>query len=99
MTLPLSGREAHAMTSNPLRLALFGANCLLAATRRVHVFCTVHVPLHHPFVAAKQMATADHIGRGRLGVNIVCGWNEDEFRMFGVSKKEHDDRYAQGEEW
>jgi alkanesulfonate monooxygenase SsuD/methylene tetrahydromethanopterin reductase-like flavin-dependent oxidoreductase (luciferase family) len=32
-------------------------------------------------------------------VNIVCGWNEDEFQMFGVSKKEHDARYAQGEEW
>ena len=72
---------------------------LLAATRRLHVFCTVHVPLHHPLVAAKQMATADHIGQGRLGLNIVCGWNDDEFQMFGVSKKEHDDRYAQGEEW
>ena len=72
---------------------------LLAATRRVNVFCTIHVPLHHPLVAAKQMATADHVGRGRLGVNLVCGWNEDEFRMFGVSKREHDDRYAQGEEW
>ena len=38
-------------------------------------------------------------GHGRLGVNIVCGWNEDEFQMFGVTKKEHDARYAQGEEW
>src|SRR2546427_755218 len=28
---------------------------LLAATRRLQVFCTVHVPLHHPLVAAKQM--------------------------------------------
>jgi alkanesulfonate monooxygenase SsuD/methylene tetrahydromethanopterin reductase-like flavin-dependent oxidoreductase (luciferase family) len=72
---------------------------LLAVTRRVNVFCTVHVPLHHPVAAAKQMATADHIGRGRLGVNIVCGWNEDEFQMFGVSQHEHDERYAQGEEW
>jgi len=72
---------------------------LLGATRRIDVFCTVHVPLHHPLVAAKQMATADHIGRGRLGVNIVCGWNEDEFRMFGVSQHEHDARYAQGDEW
>ena len=72
---------------------------LLAATRRIDVFCTVHVPLHHPLVAAKQMATADQIGRGRLGLNIVCGWNEDEFRMFGVEKHEHDARYAQGDEW
>ena len=72
---------------------------LLAVTRRLNVFCTVHVPLHHPLVAAKQMATADHIGQGRLGVNIVCGWNEDEFQMFGVTQQEHDERYAQGEEW
>src|SRR2546427_7722587 len=72
---------------------------LLAVTRRLNVFCTVHVPLHHPLVAAKQMATADHIGQGRLGVNIVCGWNEDEFQMFGVTQHEHDERYEQGEEW
>lgn len=72
---------------------------LLAETRRINVFCTVHVPLIHPIVAAKQMATADHVGRGRLGLNLVCGWNEDEFAMFGVSKQEHDDRYEQGEEW
>ena len=72
---------------------------LLAATRRVNVFCTIHVPLHHPLVAAKQMATADHIGQGRLGVNIVCGWNEDEFQMFGVTQHAHDERYEQGEEW
>jgi alkanesulfonate monooxygenase SsuD/methylene tetrahydromethanopterin reductase-like flavin-dependent oxidoreductase (luciferase family) len=72
---------------------------LLAVTRQINVFCTVHVPLHHPVAAAKQMATADHIGQGRLGVNIVCGWNDDEFDMFGVSKHEHDERYTQGEEW
>jgi alkanesulfonate monooxygenase SsuD/methylene tetrahydromethanopterin reductase-like flavin-dependent oxidoreductase (luciferase family) len=63
------------------------------------VFCTVHVPLLHPIIAAKQMATVDHVGKGRLGVNVVCGWNEDEFQMFGIDKHEHDDRYAQGEEW
>jgi len=72
---------------------------LLAATQRINVFCTVHVPLIHPIVAAKQMATVDHVGRGRLGVNVVCGWNEDEFHMFGVAKHEHDDRYEQGDEW
>ena len=72
---------------------------LLAATRRVNMFCTVHVPLIHPIVAAKQMATVDHVGNGRLGVNVVCGWNEDEFQMFGVAKHEHDDRYEQGDEW
>ncbi len=72
---------------------------LLAATKQINVFATVHVPLNHPIVAAKQMATVDHIGRGRFGVNVVCGWNDEEFEMFGVSKQEHEARYAQGTEW
>jgi alkanesulfonate monooxygenase SsuD/methylene tetrahydromethanopterin reductase-like flavin-dependent oxidoreductase (luciferase family) len=72
---------------------------LLAATRRINVFCTVHVPLLHPVFAAKQLATGDHIGRGRLGLNLVCGAIEPEFQMFGIRMLEHDDRYDQGEEW
>jgi alkanesulfonate monooxygenase SsuD/methylene tetrahydromethanopterin reductase-like flavin-dependent oxidoreductase (luciferase family) len=72
---------------------------LLAATRRINVFATVHVPLNPPILAAKQMVTADHIGRGRFGVNVVCGWNEDEFQMFGVTKEGHEARYEQGAEW
>jgi alkanesulfonate monooxygenase SsuD/methylene tetrahydromethanopterin reductase-like flavin-dependent oxidoreductase (luciferase family) len=72
---------------------------LLAHTRCMTVFGTIHVPMIHPIVAAKQIATVDHIGRGRLGVNIVCGWNQDEFEMFGISPDQHDDRYARGEEW
>ncbi len=72
---------------------------VLAVTQRITAFCTVHVSLHHPLVAAKQMATAHHIGQGRLGLNLVCGWSDDEFQMFGIEKPEHDARYAQGEEW
>src|SRR5882757_7460728 len=72
---------------------------LLAHTQHMTVFGTVHVPMIHPIVAAKQIATVDHIGRGRFGVNIVCGWNQDEFKMFGLSPDQHDDRYARGEEW
>jgi alkanesulfonate monooxygenase SsuD/methylene tetrahydromethanopterin reductase-like flavin-dependent oxidoreductase (luciferase family) len=72
---------------------------LLAQTRRMTVFGTIHVPIIHPIVAAKQIATADHVGHGRFGLNMVCGWNQDEFEMFGVEPDEHDDRYARGEEW
>jgi dimethylsulfone monooxygenase len=75
------------------------ASGLLAATERIHVFGTVHAPLLHPVFAAKQMVTADHIGHGRFGLNIVCGWNVDEFAMFGVNPHDHDARYAHGQEW
>src|SRR5262245_40905092 len=76
------------------------ASALLAITRKIKVFGTVHVALLHPVFAAKQMATADQIGRGRFGLNIVCGWNPDEFEMFGIQEqREHDERYAYGGEW
>jgi alkanesulfonate monooxygenase SsuD/methylene tetrahydromethanopterin reductase-like flavin-dependent oxidoreductase (luciferase family) len=75
------------------------AGGLLAHTRNMTVFGTVHAPLLHPVIAAKQMVTVDHIGRGRFGLNIVCGWNQDEFEMFGLEQREHDIRYDYGQEW
>src|SRR5580704_465390 len=72
---------------------------LLCATKRMTVFGTVHAPLFHPLIAAKEFVTADHIGQGRVGVNIVVGWNEGEFDMFGVQQREHDTRYAYAQEW
>jgi FMNH2-dependent dimethyl sulfone monooxygenase len=75
------------------------ATGLLAKTERITVFGTVHAPLFPPIIAAKQMVTADHVGEGRFGLNIVCGWNEGEFDMFGVQPGDHERRYAQGQEW
>jgi dimethylsulfone monooxygenase len=72
---------------------------LLSATKRMTVFGTVHAPLFHPLIAAKEFVTADHIGEGRVGVNIVVGWNEGEFDMFGVKQREHDARYDYAQEW
>jgi dimethylsulfone monooxygenase len=72
---------------------------LLATTRRLTVFGTVHAPLIHPVIAAKQFVTADHIGEGRFGLNLVCGWNEDEFDMFGATLREHAERYDYAQEW
>jgi dimethylsulfone monooxygenase len=100
--VPIARWKGYGGESNPNGTAwecITWACGLLAATERINVFATVHVPLNHPVVAAKQMVTADHIGRGRFGVNVVCGWNEDEFQMFGVTKKEHEGRYEQGAEW
>ena len=72
---------------------------LLAATKRITVFGTVHAPLFHPVIAAKQMVTADHIGHGRFGLNIVVGWNEGEFEMFGVEQRAHAMRYQYAQDW
>jgi len=75
------------------------AAAIAAITRRIAIFSTVHVPLVHPVFAAKALMTIDHVSRGRAGLNIVCGWNQEEFDMFGHKQSEHDDRYKQGFEW
>src|SRR6195256_6408246 len=75
------------------------ATGLLAHTKRLIVFGTVHAPLFHPLIAAKQFVTADHVSEGRFGLNIVVGWNEDEFEMFGVAQRDHEARYDYAQEW
>ncbi len=73
------------------------AAALAAATTRIAIFATVHVPLVHPVFAAKALATIDHVSGGRAGLNIVCGWNPGEFAMFG---QEPDARgYDRAAEW
>lgn len=73
------------------------AAALAQATRNVALFMTVHVPLVHPVFAAKALATVDHISGGRAGLNIVCGWNPDEFAMFGETPVARG--YDQAAEW
>jgi dimethylsulfone monooxygenase len=72
---------------------------LLAKTERLTVFGTVHAPLIPPLIAAKEFVTADHIGEGRFGLNLVCGWNEGEFEMFGATLRDHEARYEYAQEW
>jgi FMNH2-dependent dimethyl sulfone monooxygenase len=75
------------------------ATGLLSQTERIQVFSTFHVPLGHPVLAAKMGATADHISGGRWGLNIVAGWNAAELAMFGLTQREHDERYEVADEW
>lgn len=75
------------------------ASGLLGATERITVFATVHAPLINPVYAAKACVTADHIGNGRFGLNMVVGWNEDEFEMFGVAQRQYEQRFEYGQEW
>ena len=72
---------------------------LAAATEKIAIFATSHVPTIHPVLAAKQGATIDHISGGRFVLNIVAGWNATGIAMFGAPQKLHDERYAVADEW
>jgi len=72
---------------------------LAAATRQISLFSTSHVLTTHPIVAAKMSATIDHISNGRFALNVVCGWYQNEFEMFGYSLSDHDGLYEYAAEW
>jgi alkanesulfonate monooxygenase SsuD/methylene tetrahydromethanopterin reductase-like flavin-dependent oxidoreductase (luciferase family) len=58
------------------------AAAIAQATEHVGVFVTAHAPTSLPIAAAKQLATIDIISNGRLGLNVVAGWNRPELEMF-----------------
>jgi probable F420-dependent oxidoreductase len=42
------------------------------------------LPLHHPVVLAKRLATLDQLAGGRLRLGIGVGWNRQEFAACGA---------------
>lgn len=73
---------------------------LLARTKNINVFATIHTAANHPAVVAKQIATMDQISGGRIGLNIVAGWNQPEYEALGLNlPADHESRYAYADEW
>ena len=76
------------------------AAALLASTKNISIFATIHAAANHPVVVAKQMATIDQIGKGRAGLNIVAGWNKPEYEALGLTlPNDHETRYGYAQEW
>jgi dimethylsulfone monooxygenase len=76
------------------------AAALLAKTKNISVFATVHVAANNPVIVAKQIATIDEISRGRAGLNIVAGWNRLEYEALGLElPTDHERRYRYAQEW
>jgi probable F420-dependent oxidoreductase len=69
---------------------------LAAVTKRVElgpfVACTA---FHNPAVLAKRADTIDEISGGRFILGLGAGWNETEFRAFGVPFDHRIDRFEE----
>jgi len=72
---------------------------LAAVTERLELMVAVRPTFHAPALLAKQAANIDQISNGRLSLNVVSSWWEQEARMYGVNFEKHDDRYARTSEW
>ena len=59
------------------------------AWRRVRLGTTVLVlPHRHPVLAAKMLATLDHLAPGRVILGAGVGWMKEEIELFGVPYKQ-----------
>jgi alkanesulfonate monooxygenase SsuD/methylene tetrahydromethanopterin reductase-like flavin-dependent oxidoreductase (luciferase family) len=69
---------------------------IAAVTDRIEfgplVACTA---FHNPAVLAKQATTIDEISGGRLILGLGAGWNETEFRAFGIPFDHRVDRFEE----
>jgi FMNH2-dependent dimethyl sulfone monooxygenase len=72
-----------------------------AVTSSIITISTVHILYGswHPLHLARFGATADHISGGRAGLNIVTGYDARDPLMFGMTRVQHDERYARADEF
>lgn len=76
------------------------ATALLASTKNIQVFATIHTAANHPVVIAKQIATMAQMSGDRVGLNIVAGWNKPEYEALGLDlPADHESRYEYAQEW
>jgi FMNH2-dependent dimethyl sulfone monooxygenase len=72
---------------------------LAAVTQSLELMVAVRPTFHSPALFAKQAANIDHISKGRLALNVVSSWWQQEARMYGADFERHDDRYDRTAEW
>ena len=75
------------------------AAALAAVTDRLELMVAVRPTFHAPALFAKQAASIDRISNGRLALNVVSSWWQQEAAMYGVHFDQHDDRYGRTSEW
>ena len=72
-------------------------SALSAATSRVRLGTYVSaVPFRNPGLFAKMAETLDEVSGGRLVLGLGAGWNEPEFRAFGLQFEGRFDRFEDG---
>jgi probable F420-dependent oxidoreductase len=69
---------------------------LAASTERVRLGPLVAcAAFHPPGIIARMAASIDEVSRGRFVLGIGAGWNETEFRAFGVPFEERASRFEE----
>jgi probable F420-dependent oxidoreductase len=84
-----SGKMPGGRDDFPLPDPLIWMAFVAAATTKINLATGILIlPQHNPVLAAKQIATLDHLSRGRVRLGIGVGWLREEFAALGVPFEE-----------
>lgn len=88
---PASGRNAG--SSSPNSLCMFG----LANTERLRFGSHVTLlPLHHPVTVVQDACVMNTLYPGRFRLGVGAGYTDDDFRAYGIAKRERAVRTSSG---
>jgi pyrimidine oxygenase len=59
-------------------------SAIAAVTKRIQLFASVAVLTMPPALVARMVSTIDSVAPGRIGVNIVTGWQPKEYQQMGI---------------
>lgn len=74
-------------------------SALAVATKHIGLVATISTTYSEPYNIARQLASLDHISKGRAGWNVVTSPLEGSALNYGKAHPEHDDRYRIAEEY
>lgn len=69
------------------------ASAIASRFERMRALVAVHPGLWDPVMIAKMSASLDRICKGRMAINVVNGWFDQEFEMFGGKVLQGEERY------
>jgi FMNH2-dependent dimethyl sulfone monooxygenase len=75
------------------------ASAIASRFEHIRALVAVHPGLFDPVMTAKMTASLDRICKGRTAINIVNGWFDEEFRMFGGQVLQGEERYRRTAEF
>jgi alkanesulfonate monooxygenase SsuD/methylene tetrahydromethanopterin reductase-like flavin-dependent oxidoreductase (luciferase family) len=89
--------EHHFVADGYLPAPLAIAAAIAARTSRIRIGTFIlELPLYHAAQVAEQVAVIDQLSGGRIELGLGMGYREEEFRAFGVPRKQRVGRFVEG---
>jgi FMNH2-dependent dimethyl sulfone monooxygenase len=75
------------------------AGAIASRFENMRALVAIHPGLLDPVLTAKMSASLDRMCKGRMALNVVNGWFDEEFTMFGGEVLRGPDRYQRSKEF